>query len=111
MASRIDSIRPEVTYKASSEDPSLHHYRVLKEILDSVEGKIYTQKMPLNWYNQMGMIVEEIQQQLSSDGSKKIILPGYFSPQERERNIMMLINDASKIIKEAETNSSASSYF
>ncbi|GMX58794.1 MAG: hypothetical protein MCSN_4480 [Candidatus Microsyncoccus archaeolyticus] len=104
MESSIDSIRPEVTHKASIEDPSLYHYRVLKEILDFVEGKICTQKMPLAWYSQMGQIVNDIHQELSPDGSKKIILDGYFSPQDRERFIMMLINDASKLIKEAETN-------
>lgn len=82
-------MRPQVCYRASQ---NWSDFILMNEILDSVENAILNKKMSLEWYSEMGVIVNDLHEELQI--------------MEDIKWLRMCINDASDLIKEAEKTAS-----
>lgn len=90
MYMKILDMRPQVNYKASQEWPE---FVLMENILDEIENIILNKRMPLEWYSEMGIIIDDFYEELI-----------FFK--EDHRWLLMRINDATKLVKEAEKSAS-----
>ena len=85
----ILDMRPQVNYRASQ---NWSDFILMNEVLDSIENIILNKKMSLEWYSKMGIIINDLHEELQT--------------MEDIKWLRMRINDASDLIKEAEKTAS-----